>query len=199
MVREQFFFGPMSQGSRFVFPFASRSFGIEIPLPQNPMDELHDWNAGLSRIRATRTLFARLFEATPIEKWDRIPPGHRNDMLWNYGHAIVTCSLLVYRPAGMEPSFSEERLNAYRKGSSPEQRDKQHSPIEEYRLLTALGEQDLERILDDARSGRFVQFASYQTSYGMGLNSSLEALLFDAQHEALHLGVATAQAKSLSL
>ena len=162
------------------------------------MDELQVWNAALTRIRATRSLFAQLLEATPVALWTQIPLGHRNDMLWNYGHAIVTCSLLVYKPAGMEPSFSEAQLAAYRKGSSPEQRDGSLSPTEEYQRMTALGEQDLERILDDARHGRFVQYAAYQTSYGVGLNSSLDAWLFDALHEAMHLGTALAQARSLA-
>lgn len=162
------------------------------------MDELHDWNAALSRIRATRTLFVRLFENTPEAKWELVPSGHRNHMLWNFGHATVTSSLLIYKPAGLELSIPQELFDAYRKGSVPLEEGESSNVQNRLKSIVEWGNQQLRQIEQDAKGGIFVHRFAYETSYGPILTHSLEAAQFVAVHEAMHLGIALAQAKSLA-
>jgi hypothetical protein len=121
-----------------------------------------------------------------------IPPSHNNNLLWNYGHCIVTQHLLSYGLCGMPLEIPMDVVDKYRKGSSPRN---QKLEISELETLQRIGVELLAKTEQTYQSGGFENFKSYTTSYGVELNSIEEALQFNNLHEALHLGYAMALRK----
>ncbi len=60
-----------------------------------------------------KVLYYYLKEA-PLSILNRIPPGFRNNLLWNIGHSVVTQQLLVYQRSGLATLVSDEMIERYR-------------------------------------------------------------------------------------
>ena len=138
----------------------------------------------LNILRATRTKIADIVEGLNLDQLNKIPEGFNNNILWNFGHIIITQQLLCYKLSGLECNVHEELLPLYRKGSRPEK------PIEQadFQYLRAKLDETVSILERDLESGRFDSYTSYTTSYGITLNTSIEAMIFNNVHEALHLG-----------
>ncbi len=147
----------------------------------------------LSIIRQCRLNFMNLLDAFSIEQLNAIPTHFSNNLLWNFGHTIVTQQLLCYHRAALEAPMPEYLLTAYRKGSSPT------GLVEEaeYLLLKDWALRSLEIFESDVQRGLFRQYEVYTTSFGVEIKSLEEAVRFNATHEALHLGYALAMRKLL--
>lgn len=138
----------------------------------------------LKCVRQTRANMQGLMKGLSEEQLNTIPPGFRNNLLWNYGHVIVTQQLLCYALSGQKPVVDKERIEAYRKGTVPQ--DKIDGA--EYQALQALSTSALLQFETDFAQGLFQNFKIYPTSYGVELSRIEEAFQFNLAHEALHLG-----------
>ena len=73
----------------------------------------------LSSLRQTRqNILARMADLT-LAQLNIIPVGFSNNLIWNFGHVLVTQQLLCYKRSGQEMLVEEEIVNKYRKGSRP--------------------------------------------------------------------------------
>ena len=139
-------------------------------------------------IRARLLCF--LDEATP-EQLALIPEGVHNDILWNIALCGVTQHLLCYKLAGVQPYVSEELINTYKKGTSPDG----HIPSqEEIATLRQLLNTTHEQIITDYEEGLFnaKEYPIYETSFGYTLHNVEEAILFNNTHEGMHIGTTLA-------
>ena len=114
-----------------------------------------------------------------------IPASHRNNILWNLGHVVVTQQRLHYRLSGLDMYVTTETEEAFRTGTSPS--DWTNTPDVERirRLLDELPE----RLRVDLDARRFGGFRQYTTSTGIVLRSIEDALVFNHYHEGVHMGV----------
>jgi len=141
----------------------------------------------------SRENFVSLLDAFSVEHLNHIPAGFNNNLIWNFGHVIVTQQLLCYKLSGLEMQVSEEQVQAYRKGTRPE-----HAvSAEEVQKLKQLALQTVDQLRQDLEKGVFREFHEYTTSFGVTLSSIEEAVHFNSMHETLHLGYAMAMRKSL--
>jgi len=147
----------------------------------------------LQIIRQCRLNFIKLLDTFSIEQINNIPIHFSNNLLWNFGHTIVTKQLLCYHRAALEAPMPEHLLAAYRKGSRPTGRAEEA----EYLLLKDWALRGLALFEDHLAQGLFRQYEAYTTSFGLEIKSLEEALRFDAAHEALHFGYALALRKLL--
>lgn len=129
----------------------------------------------------------------PLEQLNSIPPYFSNNLLWNFGHTIVTKQLLCYHRAALEAPMPEHLLTAYRRGSRPAARAEEA----EYLLLKDWALHSLALFEDHLAQGLFREYEAYATSFGIEIESLEEAVRFDATHEALHYGYALAIRKLL--
>lgn len=149
----------------------------------------------IENIRQTRKNMLQLLEAFTYEEITSIPKSMNNHLLWNYGHSIVTQHILTYGLSGLRHSIDEEVLQRYRKGSLP----KEHNyPFTDLAMFSKLSRVGLDLLKVDYEKKAFIHFKPYTTSYGVVLSSIEEAIVFNAQHEALHLGFMMAQRRILS-
>ena len=73
----------------------------------------------LNHLLETRKNFIGLIESLTTEQLNKIPDRFSNNIIWNFGHNVVTQQLLCYKLAGKEPYMNEEIINEFRKGSKP--------------------------------------------------------------------------------
>lgn len=140
----------------------------------------------LHLLAQTRKNFLNLIEGLSKEQLNKIPDGHKNNIIWNFGHVVVTQQILCYKLSELPMNLHSSIIDKYRKGSSPTE----NVNNDEIEMLKKAALELVEQTRLDYIEGKFKQFEKYPTSYGIELNHIEEALSFNNTHEGLHFGVA---------
>jgi len=135
-------------------------------------------------LNITRKNFLHAISGLSIEQLNTIPAGFNNNIIWNFGHVIVTQQLLCYQMAGLELKVEPELTAKYRKGTKPES----FISGEELQRLKDLAFPLLKELEQNYRNNEFTAYKPYETSYGAELKSIEDAVEFVIVHEALHYG-----------
>ncbi|TRX36702.1 DinB family protein [Flavobacterium restrictum] len=135
--------------------------------------------------RISRKWATQFLENYTLEQLNKIPEGFSNNLIWNIGHILVTQQVLVYKLSGLPMLVSEELIDKYRKGTKPEH-DVTQAEVDEIKtvLLPTIDKMEL-----DYNEKLFQNFVEYPTSTGFVLKSTEDAMLFNAFHEGLHVGI----------
>ncbi len=145
---------------------------------------LSDALAALDVTRKTRRSTLQIVDALDPAALTVVPDGFSNHVLWNVGHLVVTMQSLVYGLSGQPLGVPDGWLDAFRKGSTPED-GVAAVPYGEIRdAFLALPDQ----AEADLRAGAFRQYREYLTTPGVVLADVGGALRFNLFHEGLHLG-----------
>ncbi len=142
----------------------------------------------LTHLLETRKNFLNVINSLTTEQLNHIPEGLNNNIIWNFGHAIVTQQLLCYKLSNNPIQLSEELVEKYRKGSQP-------SNIVSEQEIEVLKKLALELPLNletDLETKNFQEYKEYTTSFNVTLSTIEEAIKFNNIHEGLHLGYAMA-------
>lgn len=135
-------------------------------------------------LEQTRTNILKAIEGYSIEQLNTIPEGFNNNLIWNFGHVIVTQQLLCYALSGLPMNIDKELVDKYRKGSKPND----FVDEAEFQLLKDMTFQLIEQTKVDYANGIFETYKSYTTSFNVTLSSVEEGIRFNNVHEGLHLG-----------
>lgn len=125
------------------------------------------------------------------EQLNHIPEEFNNSIIWNLAHVVVTQQLLMYGMSGLELPIPPAIVGKFRKGTKPST-PATAEEIQEIKNLFAI---TLARSKTDYDSGLFSEYKSYQTSFGVTLQSIEDAIRFNNVHEGMHLGYVIAMAK----
>ncbi len=147
----------------------------------------------IDKIIQTRKNFINLINGLDIDQLNKIPEGFNNNIIWNFGHIIVTQQLLCNKLSGLPLLVDNETLESFRKGSKPEK----SFSTEDLEKLKSLSITNLEALKKDLEQDKFSEYQAYTTSFGISLNNISEAIAFNAMHEAMHLGYVMAQKRAL--
>ncbi len=139
-------------------------------------------------IEQTRHNFSSLTHHFDIDELNKIPEGFSNNLIWNFGHILVTQQLLCYHLSELDYLIPEELVNRYRKGSRPVA----YIDQSEFELIDNLLEETYHQLVKDYDNEIFQEYQDYTTSYNVTLYSIEEAIQFNALHETLHFGYALA-------
>lgn len=134
--------------------------------------------------RITRQRMLDVMGERPFEELIKIPETHNNNLLWNFGHSIVTQHLLSFGLCKMELQIPMEIVNRYRKGSSAKEGISQ----EDLKYFTENATKFIDLTEEYLAKGSFENFEEYTTSYGVTLHNIEEAVQFNSIHEGLHFG-----------
>ncbi len=145
----------------------------------------------LKSTQQTRANMLSLMKPLQLDQLNAIPDGFRNNLVWNFGHVIVTHQLLCYGLSGLKLIVGQPMVEAYRKGSAPQGNVSQETLSE----FIELSEETLVRFQHDYAQGIFETFKLYPTSFGVELSRVEEAFQFNLAHEAMHLGTMQAMRK----
>ena len=142
-------------------------------------------------LNATRENVLRVMDGLTMEQLNKIPSGFNNNLIWNFGHIVVTQQLLNYALSDLPMHLSDDIVNKYRKGSKPDLIVSEA----EFEMLKTAAFDLIETLKKDYEAGIFKAYKSYTTSYNTTLTSIEEAINFNNVHEALHFGVIMALKK----
>lgn len=143
----------------------------------------------------SRRAFIELIDNLSPDELNHIPEGFNNNIIWNFGHIVVSTQGLCYLRTGVSSDSSAIKyLAAYTKGTKP-------SYVvgpEEIADLRALALSSIQQIHADYDKGVFQEVTPFETStYGSSLNSIEEVLITTVGHDNLHFGYAIAQRRAL--
>lgn len=148
-------------------------------------------NKAIAPLYAIRNNISKVMAGLTDEQLNHVPTGFNNNLIWNAGHVVATMELLVYALSGHHTPSDKVFIDKYRKGSKPE------GPVsaEEIAAIKGLLASSLEKLEGDLPALQSSDFKTYQTSFGVELNSLRDALSFNGFHEAMHLGTMIALRK----
>lgn len=142
----------------------------------------------ISILRQTRSNFIELLDGLSLEQINTIPPGYNNNIVWNFGHSLISQQSLCYVRPRFEAKVSQALISKYQRGSKPEN----FVEADELEVLKNICATTIDALLNDYKAGFFTNFAPFTTSYGVELTNIDDTIKFLPVHEALHLGYAMA-------
>src|SRR5690606_5035876 len=128
-----------------------------------------------------RKAFIELIDGLSIEELNHIPEGFNNNIIWNFGHIVVSTQTLAYVRTGTWPDKSVVKyVEAYEKGSKPSY----FVNAPEIEQLKALVITSIRKIEEDYRQGIFKDIQTYSTStYGALLQDIEDVLVTSIGHD----------------
>lgn len=150
-----------------------------------------EMDKSIETIQATRKIFIQLMEGLSIDALNKVPEGFNNNIIWNFGHSIVTQQILCYKLANLPLKIDESYILKYSKGTKPEK----FLDDNELAFLKQQAVSLMDELVVDMEKDVFNNFSTYTTSFNVELNSIDDAVKFLVMHEGLHLGYAMALKK----
>lgn len=144
-------------------------------------------------LQNTHQNMLRVLESLNDDELNQKIPGVNNTIAWNFGHAIVTCQLLVLKMSGQELQINLRQLAKFRKGAD----GKLSCTREELIDLSAIQQKFITDLPQLAIAGALDGYEAYETSYGVSLYDAQEAIHFSGVHAGLHLGYMMAMRRAM--
>lgn len=140
-----------------------------------------------------RNTFIQLIDSLSVEELNEIPAGMKNNIIWNFGHSIVTTPALCYIRTGIWNDASAIKyFEDFKKDSVPSRKISEEE-IDELKLLAI---STIESMREDYKNGVFKDAKPFSTTtYGAEMKDFEEVLITSSGHDNMHLGYALAQRK----
>ncbi|MFZ4261062.1 DinB family protein [Sphingobacterium sp. HJSM2_6] len=147
-------------------------------------------------IIASRKAFIQLIDSLTIDQLNHIPTGFNNNIIWNFGHIVVSTQTLCYVRTGIwENADSVKYVSAYAKGTKPTYIVSQ-AEVDELKTLAI---DSIVQIEKDYQAGVFKHITPYDTAtYGNVLQSFEDVIATTSGHDNVHFGYAIAQKRIIN-
>lgn len=145
----------------------------------------------------SRKSFIRLIDQLSEEELNKIPEGFNNNIIWNFGHIVVSTQILCYIRTGIwEDTSRIKYINAYKKDTKPTYKVSKDE-IEELKTLAISTIKEME---EHYEKGVFKDITPYSTAtFGEQLNNFKDVLVTTVGHDNLHYGYALAQKRTINI
>ena len=153
------------------------------------MNEIFDF------IITSHKAFIQLIDGLTIEQLNKIPEGYNNNIIWNFGHIVVSTQTLCYVRTGILADANSVKFNEFYKKDT---RPTYTVTIQEVEELKALALDSVEKIKEAYVNGVFAKITPFLTStYGAEMKSIEEVLVTTIGHDNVHYGYAWAMKKGV--
>lgn len=141
----------------------------------------------------SRKAFIKLIDNLSLEELNRVPEGFNNNIIWNFGHIVVSTPLLCYVRTGIwSDASSIQYVDAYKKGTKPTS----VVSVEEINTLKELAISTIHQLEEDYKKGLFTTIEPFETAtFGVVIDNIEELLVTTIGHDNTHYGYAIAQQK----
>lgn len=134
-------------------------------------------------INGVRKKAIDIIENISIEEANIIPTGFNNNIVWNFGHLVVSGYSLVFRATGADTNFVIPHVHKYRKGTKPEG----FINKEEIDEIIELSNTFTQAVQDAMNANRFVNITPYTTeTFGLPITTIEDMIATVAFHDTLH-------------
>ena len=134
-------------------------------------------------LSVTRNNIKELINSLTLAQLNTKPSGFNNTIAWQLGHILVTQQLLCYAFSNQKMLVTDTIIEKYRKGSIATLVTQEE--LDEILVLLAKTTAALEK---DYTAKLFKTYSSYETSYGIKLNTIEESIQMNNVHEGIHFG-----------
>jgi hypothetical protein len=134
---------------------------------------------------ASRKILLQFLENYSLSQLNTIPEGFTNNLIWNIGHIVVVQQMLVYKLSGLPMMVSEEIIDKYKRGTTPEA----HVTQDEYEAIKSLVLKTIHQTENDFNDNIFKNYLEFTTMTGIVLKNATDAMAFNCYHEAIHTGI----------
>lgn len=148
---------------------------------------LKTWESG-------RRFTLNYIESLPLEHWNTIPKGFKNNIVWNFGHILVVQQLLYYKGASLDMHIPTEWVGLYKPGSVPTE----FVTLAHIEELKSAYVQLISQTKSDVEKGLFSQYQERTTSAGFHLAHIQDAMVFNNYHEGIHTGIIMSLIKAVN-
>ena len=139
---------------------------------------------GIVTIQEVRKLFVQLMDGLTIQELNIIPEGFNNNIIWNFGHVIVSQQILCYKLSGLPIKIEQSYALKYAKGTKPETfLDKK-----ELEFLTEKSVTLIDDLIADLDKKIFSTYPPYPSTFNVPLTNVDEAIKYLTMHEGYHYG-----------
>jgi len=135
-------------------------------------------------LRASRTRLLGIIATINHEILLKIPKGFNNNILWQIGHCISSQQRHMYMRSGLPMYISNDFMESFKIGSSPNS----WSVIPDVDELKRLLIDTVNHLESDLESGLFVNYEPFELSMGFQVKNHIHALQAANYHEAEHSG-----------
>ena len=144
----------------------------------------------------SRKAFIQLVDGLTIEQLNKIPESYNNNIIWNFGHIVVSTQTLCYVRTGILADANSVKFNEYYKKDT---RPGYSVTEQEVTELKALALESIEKIKENYANGVFADITPFSTStYGVEMKSIEEVLITTIGHDNVHFGYALGLKKGLA-
>ncbi|MBE5319135.1 DinB family protein [Pedobacter sp. MR2016-19] len=141
----------------------------------------------------SRKAFIKLIDGLTIEELNKIPDGYNNNIIWNFGHIVVSTQTLCYVRTGVLQDAASVKFNEYYKKDTKPTYTVTEQEVAELKTIAL---ESIEKIKEDYANGKFSSITPFITAtYGVQLNSIEEVLITTIGHDNVHCGYASALKK----
>jgi len=141
----------------------------------------------------SRKAFIKLIDDLTIEELNKIPDGYNNNIIWNFGHIVVSTQTLCYVRTGVLQDAASVKFNEYYKKDTKPTYTITEEEVAELKVIAL---ESIEKIKEDYANGKFSNIAPFTTAtYGVQMNSIEEILITTIGHDNVHHGYAWALKK----
>ena len=144
------------------------------------------------RYRKVRMYLLDAVHDLTTEQFNYIPPGFKNNVIWNLAHLIAAQQGVCYLRAGEAMSIDREIFEDYKPGTKPV-RFVDSSEIDYFKSLAVSTIDTFEK---DYLLNKFSAYKPWTTRYGTELPDINTATEFLFYHEGLHYGYIAALRKN---
>ena len=148
----------------------------------------------IAYFKKSRQSFLSLIEDLSLEELNEVPAGFNNNIVWNFGHIIVSTLGLCYIRSQAKPELALPFPGRFGKGTYPE------LPVtaEELQILKKLATTTIEQLEADLATDIFEKIEVVNTdTFQVPMQTIEEVMMGSVIHENLHLGTAKAQKQLL--
>jgi hypothetical protein len=150
-------------------------------------------NQAFEFIINSRKAFIQLIDSLTIEELNKIPDGYNNNIIWNFGHIVVSTQTLCYVRTGVLQDAASVKFNEYYKKDTKPTYTVTEEEVAELKVIAL---KSVEKIKEDYANGKFSGITPFTTAtYGVQLNSIEEVLITTIGHDNVHYGYAWALKK----
>ena len=135
-------------------------------------------------IRKTRSFLLGLVNDMSDDQLNKIPPGYKNNIVWNMGHLIASQQDFCYIRSNVPIVVDEGYIKLFKSDTKPEGIISSDAIDTIKKLLLPT----IDRLESDYKQHMLTSFKPLKTRYGVALQTIDDAINYLVFHEGVHLG-----------
>lgn len=135
-------------------------------------------------IRKARSFVLGIVNDMSDDQLNKIPPGYKNNIIWNMGHLIASQQDVCYIRSNVQIVVDEGYIKLFKSDTKPQGIISSEAIDTIKKLLLPT----IDRLESDYKQHMLTSFKPFKTKYGVGLQTIDDAINYLAFHEGIHVG-----------